>query len=300
MMKSEKLKNLVIGILLLPFVSACAATTVPVGGYPESIAEDNDIYYVAVVGKTFEPTKPDGDGFIASLNSRGRVLSENAFPNVKLNAPKGALIEDDILYVADINRIVGIHLRTGTAVVTVDMASTGTRFLNDLAEDDGMLYVSATDINKIFRIDMRTWKFEEFPIAEALNAPNGLAIEDEMLYVAEYATDGAGKPAGKIKAIPLNGIGERNVSVVYDVPGQYDGIVIKERENIFGQDVKYVYFSDWAAGGKSGAVKELNLRTREVKSVETGPVSGPADFIIEDGKLWLPAMADKKIVILSL
>lgn len=298
-MKTKSLK-LLAGLFLLPLATACTASTVAVNGYPESVAEDDDIYYVAVIGKTFEPTKQDGDGFITSLNARGKVLAENAFPNVKLNAPKGALIEDDILYVADINRIVGIHLRTGMVVSTIDLSSTGTQFLNDLAEDDDFLYVSATDINKIFRINLKNGKFEELETSEPLNAPNGLDIEDDILYVAEYATDASGKPAGKIKAIPLVGTGKRPVSVVYDVPGQYDGLVIREEETLLGKETDYIYFSDWGSNGKSGSVKKLNLRTREAETVKTGPVNGPADFIIEDDKLWLPAMADKKIVIVNL
>lgn len=298
-MKNKSAK-LLAALCLLPFASACTASTVAINGYPESVVEDDDIYYVSVVGKTFEPTKQDGDGFITSLSSRGKVLVENAFPSVKLNAPKGTLIEDDILYVTDINRVVGIHLRTGTVVADIDLSSTGTRFLNDIAEDDDFLYVSATDINKIFRISRKTGKFEELPLAESLNAPNGLDVEDNVLYVAEYAVDGVGKPSGKIKMIPLVGTGKRPVSVVYDVPGQYDGLVVREEENLLGKETDYIYFSDWSVKDKKGAIKKLNLKTREVEAIETGIVNGPADFIIEDGKLWLPVMADKKIAILDL
>lgn len=275
---------------------ACTAQSVPVAGHPESVAEDDDHYYVAVVGKKLEPTRKDSDGFVLKVNARGKIISENAFPNVRLDAPKGAVVEDDVLYVADIDRIVGINLRTGAQVCTVDMASTGAQFLNDIVEDDDFLYVSATDINKIFRIDMRTWKFEEIPVSEPLNAPNGLAIEDGFLYVGEYASDASGKPAGKIKKLPLAGNGARPVSVIYDVAGQYDGLVVREVENLFGKETDYLYFSDWA----SKSVKRLNLKTGKAETVTKNPVEGPADFIIEDDKLWLPAMAEQKVLIQTL
>lgn len=280
---------------LLP---ACTASETEINGHPESIAEDDDIYYVTCIGQKLAPTEKDGDGFIATLNRRGRVISPNAFPQIRLDAPKGAVIEDGVLYVADVDRVVGINLRLGAVVLTVDFSREGTKYLNDIAEEDDFLYVSATDIGKIFRINLRNGAYEEIPTAEPLNAPNGLAVEDNVLYVAEYATDAAGAPAGKIKAIPLLGAGARPVSVVYNVSGLYDGIAIEDEEDLFGNETDWLYFSDWAENGKPGAVKKLNLRTREVKDVlGSVPANGPADFIIEDDKLWLPAMIDKKIIV---
>ncbi len=297
-MKNKIIKNifLLAAMALLPAGTACAAKNIPVNGHPESIVEEDNHYYVAVVGKKPEPTRKDGDGFIMKINSRGKIISPNAFPQVKLDAPKGAVVEDDVLYVADVDRIVGISLHTGAQVCTVDMASTGAQFLNDIVEDDDFLYVSATDINKIFRINMRTWKFEELPLAEPLNAPNGLAVEDGFLYVGEYASDANGQPAGKIKRIPLRGNTARPVSVVYNVPGQYDGLRVREVEDIFDRETDYLYFSDWA----SKSVKRLNLKTGKAEPVTEMPVEGPADFIIDDDKLWLPAMLEQKVLIQTL
>ena len=87
------------------------------------------------------------------------------------------------------------------------------------------------------------------------------------------------------------------VSVVRDVPGLYDGIAVEEEEDLFGRESDWLYFSDWAANGRPGAVKKMNLRTREVKDAVSVPVNGPADFIVEDGKIYLPAMLDKKVVV---
>lgn len=294
----NKIKNLLRFVAIAAFSAgtAYAAKSIPVDGHPESIAEEDDHYYVAVVGKKLEPTRKDGDGFIMKVNSRGKIISPNAFPQVKLNAPKGAVVEDDILYIADVDRIVGISLHSGAQVCVVDMASTGAQFLNDIVEDNDFLYVSATDINKIFRINMRSWKFEELPLAEPLNAPNGLAVENGFLYVGEYASDANGQPSGKIKRLPLRGNTARPVSVVYDVPGQYDGLVVREVEDLFGRETDYLYFSDWA----SKSVKRLNLKNGKAETVTETPVEGPADFIIEDDKLWLPAMAEQKVLIQTL
>lgn len=287
---------------LAAFVPALPSLAdVEINGHPESVAEDDNIFYVACIGQKLTPTEKDGDGFIVTVDDDGDIISPNAFPQVRLDAPKGAEIEDGVLYVADVDRVVGINIRLGTVVFTVDFSREGTKYLNDIVEDDDFLYVSATDIGKIFRVSLRDGSYEELKTAEPLDSPNGLAIEDDVLYVAEFAK-AHGAPAGKIKAIPLRGVGPRPVFVIYNVSGLYDGLEIEDEEDLFGNETDWLYFSDWAENGKAGAVRKLNLRTREVKDVMTGftgvvPANGPADFIVEDGKIWLPAMVDKKVII---
>ena len=296
-----KNKNTLLSSLFAAFVlaatPACAATEIPVNGHPESVAEEDDIFYITCIGQEMKPTEKDGDGFIVSVSPRGRIISANAFPGIKLDAPKGILVEDDTLYVADVDRIVGINPQAGIVTQIFDFSKEGTKYLNDIVESNGFLYVSATDINKIFRINLRNGTYEEILTAEPLNAPNGLDIEDGILYVAEYATDAQGNPSGKIKAIPVNGTGPRPVSVIYNVPGLYDGILVKEEEDLFDNETTYLYFSDWAANGKPGVIKKLNLRTREVENATRVPANGPADFFIEDGDIWIPAMIDRKVYI---
>ena len=257
-MKKEK-KHL-FGILsaaaALAFLPSCTAAEVVVNGHPESVAEDDDIYYVACIGQQMNPTEKDGDGFIVTMNRRGGIISHNAFPGVRLDAPKGAVIEDGVLYVADVDRIVGISLQAGVIAQVVDLSATGTKYLNDIVEDDDFLYVSATDINKIFRVNLRNGLYEEIRTSEPLNAPNGLEIDNGLLYIAEFATNAAGAPAGKIKAVPVLGANPRPVSVVYAVPGMYDGILLKDEEDFFDNETDYLYFSDWAANGTPGAVKK--------------------------------------------
>lgn len=297
MKNPKKLLNSLAVIFSLALLPACVAKEIPLNGHPESVVEDDDIFYVTCIGNQMTPSDKDGDGFIVTLNPRGRILSANAFPGVKLDAPKGAIIEDDILYVADVDRIVGINPRIGAVTQIIDFSKEGTKYLNDIAESNGWLYVSATDINKIFRVNPRNGIYEEVVTTEALNAPNGLDVEDGVLYVAEYATDANGNPAGKIKAVPLHGTGPRPVSVIYNIPGQYDGILVRGEEDLFDNETDYLYFSDWAANGKPGVIKKLNLRTREVENATRVPANGPADFIIDDYEIWLPAMIDRKLYI---
>lgn len=267
-----------------------------IAGYPESVAEEDDVYYVANIGQSLAPMDQDGDGCILKLNWRGKILSTNAFPGVALDAPKGLLIEDDVLYCADVNRVVGIDLRTGTQRVVFDLSKTGARFLNDLVEEDGFLYVSATDIHAIFAINLRTGTYEQLQTATPIDAPNGMDIEDGVLYVAEYSNR-EGKPLGRIVSMPLVSASPRPVTVVYAAQGALDGLQVEDEDRWFGRpDDSVVYFSEWGADGKSGAVKKYNLRTREVEVLNDEPIFGPADFILEDGRVVVPAMGEKRVM----
>ncbi len=262
--------------------SLLSQTEVP--GHPESITEEDGIYYVACIGKEMTPTVKDGDGFIVTMDKTGKIISPNAFPDVKLDAPKGAIIENGILYVTDIDRIVGIDIKSGKQVKNIDLSQEKMVFLNDLAEGNDILYASATDINKIFTVDPATGKYIEFRTKLPITGPNGLVCDKSTLYVAEYAAT-AGKAQGQIKAISLQ---TGDVTTIVPQPGQYDGLAKKDG---------FIYFSDWETNGKPGAVKKISATTPETSQDATAtPANGPADFIIEDGIIWLPSMVDKRIL----
>lgn len=253
-------------------------------GHPESVAEKDGIYYIACIGKEMTPTVKDGDGFIATMDKSGKILSSNIFPDVKLDAPKGAVIDNGVLYVTDIDRIVGINLKTGKQVKNIDLSQEKMVFLNDLAEEGGILYASATDINKLFTVDPVSGKYIEFRTKQPLRGPNGLICDGATLYVAEYAAAN-GAPQGQIKAVNLQ---TGDVSVIVSQPGQYDGL---------NKEDGFLYFSDWEMNGKPGAIKKVKLNSPSTILPATSvPAEGPADFIVEDGVIWLPSMVDKRIL----
>lgn len=289
--------KLLVPACALAFLPACTAGEVPLSGYPASVEEEHDVYYVSCAAAPQAEGAPAGTGFISSLNRRGNVLARNAFPGVRLDFPVGIEIEDGVLYVADGSRVVGISLRAGVLTHVFDLSAENTKALTGLAESDDFLYVTATDIGKIFRISLRDGSHEEIRTAEPLDAPAGIDVDDGMIYVGEAATTPDGAPAGKIKAIPVAGIGPRHVSVVHAVPGIYRGVLAKEHEDFFDRERDYLYFSDASAAGRSAPVKRIDLRTREVEDVVRSPMNAPGDFIVEDGDVWVPATLDKKIVI---
>jgi len=53
-----------------------------------------------------------------------------------------------------------------------------------------------------------------------------------------------------------------------------------------------LFVSDWA----SGSLYRIPLAGGKAEPVMTG-LSGPADFLIQDGKLWLPEMTANRVIV---
>src|SRR5689334_2244123 len=93
---------LVAGIMLAGSVLAQDAGAFT---YPESLNSDGKFLYVSNIGNG-GPTGKDGDGYISKLTPDGKLISRTFFGG-KLNAPKGSAIIRGVIYVADIDQIIG-------------------------------------------------------------------------------------------------------------------------------------------------------------------------------------------------
>jgi hypothetical protein len=114
---------------------------------PESVIYDSsrDCIYVANIhGKSAEK---DSLGYISRLSREGTLL-DSAWVG-GLHAPKGMAILGDLLYVADIDRVVAIDIPTGT--VRYVYPAFGSNFLNDIClTASGKLFVSDTRHGRIY------------------------------------------------------------------------------------------------------------------------------------------------------
>jgi len=288
------LKKLAIGVL------ACAA--LPLMGHasilegsasPESLLRYGSDILVANVGAKLEPTAKDGNGFIGRFQ-QGKALEKDIFAGkVLLNAPKGMGVYKDVLYVADIDRIVGIDLKAKQQVLELSFAEQGVGFLNDVAITDvGVLYVSATDKGLIYSIDLARGgakpTIAQLPIAP-LPGPNGLFFDaqKQRLIVASFGTD---KTSGELGIVDLR---NNSYSAVPGVHGLFDGI------SLLGEQT--VLTSDWGKFEKgAGELKQVDLISGKVTVVRQG-LSGPADFVmLSEEEYALPNMMDGSIVVENL
>lgn len=260
------------------------------GGFnhPESVASDGRFYYVSNLGDVLDPMAKDRDGFIMKLNKFGEIMEMNAFPNIRLNSPKGMTVLNEVLFVTDVDSILGIDVRTRKQVWGMHIE--GPKFLNDiLARDENTLYVTATDVHQIYEIDLLSDSVRIISNEFTPMSPNGLGADlvSSFLFVVSYGTD---KGPGEIGRLNLR-TGE--YEKVIEESGLFDGV--------FYSNGRY-YVSDWGIDGK-GRLFIYDIRKsglREIKP-EEGFFKGPADFFfdIPTKRIWLPCMLENAVYILN-
>ncbi len=249
---------------------------------PESMLYDKkrDVIYVSNVdGK---PNNKDKKGSITLLSRDGKTAKQGWVSG--LNAPKGLALVGDTLYVADIDTLVAIDVKTQkiTRRYTIEKA----KFLNDVAADkNGDVYVSDFLDNTIYRL--HDGKIEKWLADKALETPNGLYIENGKLLVGSWGvmTDGfATKKPGHMKSIDM--ATKKIESLGKGKPvGNLDGI---EADGKGGY-----YATDWMAG----SVLHIDASGKFRTLLDINP--GSADLGVIHGKdsttLLIPMMNDNVV-----
>lgn len=266
---------------------------------PESIATDGTAFYISNLGKKLEPTAKDGDGRISKVDANGKILEADVFPSETLHGPKGLAVVNGVLYVADLDRLLGFSLATGKMVLELSFASEKTLFLNDIAAGkNGTLFVSSTDTNRIYRVSLEekdSPAFETLSI-EGLKGPNGLAYSEknDALYVVGFGTDS--KATGRIGVVESASSKTTSYRELSQAEGYFDGV------SILGEGKKLLV-SDWVGfGDKQGALRVLDLATGKLGEPVLSGVGGPADFSYDESSktLRLPRMMEGKVEFTSL
>jgi hypothetical protein len=288
------MKNLIkISLVFYQFITinTSAQTTKTITGFNhvESVATDGKFIYAADIGKELNPTTKDGDGQIIKLDKKGKILETN-FVKEKLDAPKGLTINKGILFINDIDRLLAIDLKTGTKLYEIDF-SKDTSFLNDIAVwDNNILYVSATDKSKLYKVNLVDKSYSEIKTDINISGINGLFCykKASRIYVNGFGTDN--KPNGIVGYINLKDSAFTQIS---NLEGYYDGIFISK-------DVLYV--SNWVAFEKKGVIQGIGIySSKRIATINTSEkISGPADFIIDNDQLIVPAMMSGEIHFIKL
>lgn len=276
-------------LLIASKMNAQTVKTITGFNHVESIATDGKYLYAADIGKELTPAAKDGDGKIIKLDKKGNIL-QASITQEKLNAPKGLAINKGILYVNDIDRLIAFDLKTGTKIYEIDF-SKDTSFLNDIAVwDNNTLYVSATDKNKLFKVNLIDKSYSEVKTDKAILGINGLFCykKANRIYVNGLGADN--KPNGVVGYVNLK---DNTFTRICDIEGIYDGIFISK-------DVLYV--SNWVAFEKKGIIQGIGIygsnRVTTINKSEL--IAGPADFIIVNDQLIVPAMMTGEIHFIKL
>ena len=143
---------------------------------PESVlmSTDHSILYVANINGN--PTEKDSNGFISILGLDGKMITHKWVEG--LHAPKGMGIYKENLYVADIDRIVEINIKSGNIEKFIPVK--GAQFLNDIAvTHEGTIFISDSKSSKYYKL--KNGKVNEHIFDNSFKFPNGLCVENEKI-----------------------------------------------------------------------------------------------------------------------
>jgi hypothetical protein len=260
--------------------------------HPESVISDGKFLYVTNIGKNLDPAGKDGDGYISKLSLDGKVV-QRTFNLTKLNAPKGTAIIRGMLYVADIDRVVGFELATGKQFTEINLSPvTGSNFVNDLTTmDDFTLYASCTDVGKIAEVNIRTGNVR---IIADVKGANGITYDKATNRLYTCSFDFQNMQGGELGVITWkNHI--PGYEKLGDVHGAFDGLALLDDHTLI--------VSDWGAmDHPAGFVEKFDLKTNKATKLDWPLIGGPADFYLNAGekKLYIPALVEEKLVIQQL
>lgn len=263
------------------------AQVIPGFAHPESVLIAGEARFVSNIGAALDPFAKDGDGFISRLDAVGEILALRAVGG--LDAPKGMAALDGILYVADIDRVVGFDLVSGAQVFVATLDAPGPLLLNDIAAAEGRLLVTETMGGRLYALEPGG-AFSM--LAEGIAGANGV-IWDAPQGRAIIAGLGADFTGGRLYRWSL-------AEGLAPLPGTAFGVLDGLAAAADGQ----LLVSDWIGlAPQPGRLFRVDPQTgTEVPLASPQPIRGPADFALDpSGKaLWVPATLDGAVVVLTM
>jgi len=248
---------------------------------PESVVEDPATGVIYVSNINGAVMQKDGNGFISRLTADGKMLERQWVKG--LNSPTGLALHDRTLYAADVDQLIEINAASGEILKRYD--AKGAVFLNDVVvDDDGIVYVSDTPMNTIWRL--KDGSFEPWLANDALNGPNGLLIQGKTLIVASLGkvqSQGQKKELGTLLAVSLD---DQKVSKVGkgELIGNLDGLQAIQPG---------VYLvTDWA----QGALYRVDAKGKVDELIDLNQGSADLSYLPGKKMLLIPMMLDNSLV----
>lgn len=228
-----------------------------------------------------DPAAKDGKGFISKLDVNGNIVQLEWVTG--LNAPKGLGYAQGRLFVADIDQVIEIDVKTARIVKRYDAA--GAKALTDVSLEPrsnfkgqvARVYISDFADNAIWYLgDHQLSKLVRAP---ALEAPAGLLVEGEELRIASWGVitgDGLKTEVpGRLKTMGLDQDG---------IADRFNALPVGNLDGLESDGKKGYWVSDWLAG------KIIHIDASGVPSTWLQLEQGTADIGIIPGKALLVPM----------
>ncbi len=297
--ETEMIKNLNFTITLLmlsamlsPIYADSRITIENVGfATPESVEyyAAEDVYLVTNINGS--PLEADGNGFISKVSPDGKVIDlkwiDGTNANTNLNAPKGAAIQGDILYVADLDEVHLFQLPDGKQINSVRIK--GSTFLNGITPSkEPFVYVTDSGLkggeggfvpsgtDAIYRVS-NNGKYKTIAKGIDMGRPNGIIVEGNDFTVVTFGSS-------EIFHLGMNG---NKRSIPAPPSGALDGLLKMD-------DGSYL-ISSW--GGS--AIYQLDQSGNY--SVVADSLDAPADIGYDSrrNRILVPLFKQNKVVIVS-
>lgn len=234
------------------------------------------------------PLNSEGKGYIVySKEGKNTVLiPSDGF----LSAPKGMFVRNGHLFVCDVNKVVVYNLDNSSLKPYIIKMPEGNLFVNNLAASGSNLYVSVTNTDKIYRIDISDLSHIGAPVEWVdVAGPNGLLIDEGIMYIASYPADG--NTTDKNVIYRIADLDTPRPERFITVPGQYDGIALSTNKEA-------LYITNWSPA----QISKVDLKSKKITaldlSLEPGLV-GPADISTANGILYIPDLPNSRVVIVK-
>ena len=248
---------------------------------PESAYFDKETgnIYLSQVGEGGGLGK-DGDGVISILKPDGTVVNPRWFSG--LNAPKGLRSSGGVLWVADIDRLVGISIENATTHAIHEVA--GAKFLNDVAiTERGTVLVSDMLASTIYALQGD--KVSKVASGVELDSPNGLLVNGGTLYIAGWGRDIQASfetlTLGRLLALDLR---TRKVQpVTRATVGNLDGLELDGKGGFL--------VTDWV----EGAVLHISARGAVTSVLDLPKGSADIAYLSKKKLLIVPQMLENKV-----
>ena len=148
---------------------------------PESVLFNPKSKMLFVSNIDGKPQEKDLKGSIARISLDGKKIEQNWAIN--LSAPKGMAIYNQTLYVADVDEVVGVDIKSGKTLKRIPVE--GAMFLNDITiNKSGAIYVSDSRTGNVHLIE--NGKVSMY--LEKQMGVNGLLSVDDNLYLLVRGT----------------------------------------------------------------------------------------------------------------
>jgi sugar lactone lactonase YvrE len=222
----------------------------------------------------------DGDGGISKISRDGKMLEEHWVKG--LNSPKGLRSHNGVLWVSDIDELVGITIADGKIAHRIQVP--GAQFLNDVAcGPDGAVYVSDLAASRVHRV--LNGELSTFAEGPQLQHPNGLLVHEGFLILGGWGKDLQADFSTKVpgQLLKLNLTTKEVTAITPEPIGHIDGIEIDGRGG-------YV-LTDWRNG------KVLHVDAQGATKTLLSLPQGTADHavLLPEGILLLPEMLQNRI-----